>query len=152
DWINMAIEFPETWEEVVSNFRRTARKHDLRLIRRNGYRCEPASGRAAIEKFYHEMYLPFVNHRHASESLVAAKRLVIKRTLKGHLLHILRDDEIVAAGVIYPEDQTMFSLWMGMPERYLEQPPEAAISALYYFGLQFAFDNGYKVFDFTGTR
>jgi hypothetical protein len=58
----------------------------------------------------------------------------------------------VAAGVIYPEREIMFSLWMGIPRKYVNDQPEAAISALYFFGIQHAFDRGYKVFDFTGTR
>jgi hypothetical protein len=64
----------------------------------------------------------------------------------------MRDDEVVAAGVIYPENDAMFSLWMGLPEKYLDPQPEAAISALYFFGIRYAFDNGYRFFDFTGTR
>ena len=152
DWINMAIEFPSTWDDVVANFRRTARKHDMRLIRRNDYRCEISSSLEDIEKFYDEMYVPFLTHRHAAESVVAPRKHVIKRGLRGKLLQVIRGDEIVAAGVIYPERETMFSLWMGIPKKHLEHQPEAAISALYYFGIQYAFSNGYEIFDFTGTR
>ena len=152
DWLNMVIEFPDRWEDVVGNFRRTARKHDLRLIRRNGYRCEVAGSRAAIDTFYDEMYVPFVSRRHPGDPVIAPRKHVVKRALQGKLLHILRDDEIVAAGVIYPEDDVMFSLWMGLPEKYLDRQPEAAISALYFFGIRHAFDGGYRFFDFTGTR
>lgn len=152
DWINLAIEFPDAWDDVVGNFRRTARKHDLRLIRRNGYRCESVNSRAAIETFYDDMYLPFVKHRHSAESVIAPRNHVIKRALQGQLLQVLRGDDVVAAGVIYPEREIMFSLWMGIPRKHVDDQPEAAISALYFFGIQFAFDNGYEVFDFTGTR
>lgn len=152
DWVNMAIEFPEHWDEVVANFRRSARKHDLRLIRRNGYQCRAAGTREEVEAFYKEMYMPFVKHRHLDESLTAPMRHVIKRGLQGTLLHILRGNEIVSAGIIYPEDDVMFSLWMGIPREHLEAQPEAAVSALYFFGIRYAFDAGYGCFDFTGTR
>ena len=152
DWINLAIDFPEKWDDVVRNFRRTARKHDLRLIRRNGYRCETVRSRAAIETFYDDMYLPFVKHRHSAESVIAPRHHVIKRGLQGQLVQVMRGDDIVAAGVIYPEREIMFSLWMGIPRKYVNEQPEAAISALYFFGIRYAFDNGYEVFDFTGTR
>jgi hypothetical protein len=72
--------------------------------------------------------------------------------MQGQLLHVLQGDDVVAAGVIYPEDGVMFSLWMGIPRKHLERQPEAAISALYYFGIRYAFDNGCRAFDFTGTR
>lgn len=152
DWLNMAIDLPDDWDGVVRNFRRTARKHDLRLIRRNGYRCEQATGRAAMERFYDDMYLPFVEHRHAGESVTSPRKHVIKRGMQGTLLHVMRGDEVVAGGIIYPENGIMFSLWMGVPREHLASQPEAAISALYYFGVRFAFDEGYRTFDFTGTR
>lgn len=152
DWVNMTIEFPSHWDEVVGNFRRTARRHDLRLIRRNGYECRTAGTREEVEAFYKEMYIPFVKHRHMDESLTAPMRHVIRRGLQGTLLHILRGNEIVSAGIIYPEDDVMFSLWMGIPREQLQAQPEAAISALYFFGIRHAFDAGYRYFDFTGTR
>jgi hypothetical protein len=152
DWVNLALEIPARWDDVVRNFRRTARKHDLRLIRRNDYRCEPARSREDVERFYDEMYLPFVRHRYPGDSVAAPRRHVVERALNGALLRVLRGDDVVAAGIVYPEDDVLYSLWMGMPRRHLDSPPEAAISALYYFALRYAFDRGYKAFDFTGTR
>jgi len=58
----------------------------------------------------------------------------------------------VAAGVVYPEEDVLFFLWMGLPPEALGVPAEGAISALYYFGIRYAFDQGYAAVDFTGTR
>jgi hypothetical protein len=148
----MTVGFPDRWEEVVANFRRTARKHDLRLIRRNNYVCESLRDRRSIERFYDEMHVPFVRQRHGGDSAIAPRRHVIKRGLEGCLLHVLRGSEPVAAGIIYPEGEVMYSLWLGLPPEHLQAPPEAAFSALYYFGMQQAFEQGYRQFDFGGTR
>ena len=152
DWVNMAIDLPDTWEAVVRAFRQSTRNNDLRLIRRNAYRCLPTNDRASLEKFYDSFYVPFVNHKHAADSVVSPRKHVVKRGRQGALLHVLRGDEIVAAGVVYPEGDVLFFLWMGLPPQYIDAPPEAAISALYFFGIRYAFDHGYKVVDFTGNR
>jgi hypothetical protein len=152
DWINMAIDLPDTWEEVVRGFRQTTRNNDLRLIRRNAYRCEPTNDRAALEAFYDSFYVPFVNHKHAADSLVSPRRHVLKRGRQGALLQVRKGDEVVAAGVVYPEGETLFFLWMGLAPQYIDAAPEGAVSALYFFGIRYAFDRGCKVVDFTGNR
>lgn len=152
DWMNMAVELKPTWEDTVRSFRGTTRNNDLRLIRRNGYYCEAVRTRAALEEFYDGMYLPYTRHKHQTGSTLAPRSHVVRRGTRGCLLRIRREGKVVAAGVVYPEDRVLFFLWMGLPADVLDSPPEAAISALYYFGLRHAFDNGYAAVDFTGTR
>jgi hypothetical protein len=152
DWVNMAVELPDTWEAVVRSFRQTTRNNDLRLIRRNGYRCRPTTSREVLEDFYDRFYVPFVNHKHGGDSVIAPRKHVLKRGAQGALLQVLKDEEVVAAGVVYPEGEALFFLWMGLPPQYIDSPPEAAISALYFFGIRYAFDHDYKVVDFTGNR
>jgi len=152
DWIRMTIELPPVWEDVVRNFRQTTRNNDLRLIRRNGYRAGFTTERAAVETFYDTMYLPFVTHKHASGSIVASRRQVLRQASKGQLLQVLRGDEVIVAGVICASDDILYFLWMGIAPAHLDSPPEGAISALYLFGIRYAFDNQCTTVDFTGTR
>ena len=152
DWIRMTIELPTVWEDVVRNFRQTTRNNDLRLIRRNGYQPGFTAERAAIEAFYDTMYLPFVTHKHASGSIVASRRQVLRQAMKGQLLQVLRGDEVVVAGVICASGDVLYFLWMGIAPAYLDSPPEGAISALYLFGIRYAFDHHCTTVDFTGTR
>jgi Acetyltransferase (GNAT) domain len=152
DWVTMAIDLPETWQGVIQSFRHTTRNNDLRLIRRNQYQCRPTRSRADLQEFYESFYLPFVHAKHADDVVLSPRRHVMKRGQQGTLLQITRGDDIVAAGVVYPEGETMYFLWMGLPTRHLRSPPEACISALYYFGIRYAFDHGFKRVDFTGNR
>ena len=152
DWVTMAIDLPETWQGVVQSFRHTTRNNDLRLIRRNQYRCRPTRSRDDLEDFYESFYLPFVHGKHAGDVVLSPRRHVMKRGRQGALLQISRDDDVVTAGVVYPEGETMYFLWMGLPARHLRSPPEGCVSALYYFGIRYAFDHGFKRVDFTGNR
>jgi hypothetical protein len=152
DWLNMVVVLADDWASVVKSFRHDARHNDLRRIRRNDYRCETTNERRAIEQFYDDMYVPFINSRHEDSSEIEPRKHVIRQALKGKLLHILRGEQLVAAGVVLPGNDILYTLWMGLPPDCVDRPPEGAISALYYFGIQYAFDNGYKAVDFTGTR
>jgi hypothetical protein len=152
DWINMSVSLPREWPTVISGFRQSTRNNDLRLIRRNEYRPDFTTTQESIEEFYDTMYLPFVTHKHAEDSIIATRRQVIKRATQGTLLRVTRAGEVVAAGVIYLEQNVLYFLWMGIPPSYLDAPPEGAISALYFFGIQYAFERGCSAVDFTGTR
>jgi hypothetical protein len=152
DWLNMVVVLADDWASVVKSFRHTTRNNDLRLIRRNNYRCETTNDRRAIERFYDDMYVPFVSSRYEDGSVFTTRGRVIRKAMKGKLLHVLRGEQLVAAGVVLPGNDTLYFLWMGLPPDCLERPPEGAISALYYYGIKYAFDNGYKAVDFTGTR
>lgn len=152
DWAGMALELGETWEDTIRLFRHTTRRQDLRHIRLNEYRCEPTNDRAAIEKFYDEMYLPFIESRHGLDAVKASRRHVVRRAGKGCLLQIFKGERVVVAGVVYPEDGALYFLWLGMPSDCIEKPPQAAISAVYYFGIKHALDQGLWAVDFTGTR
>lgn len=152
DWVNMAVELEDSWEGIVRSFRRTIRNNDLRYIRQNAYRCEPTTDRRAVKNFYDNMYVPFIQSRHGLDAVKSTRRHVIRRASKGCLLQIYKDEQVVAAGVVFPENGILFSLWMGMPATVIKDPPRAVVSALYYFGMRYAFDNGFWAVDFLGTR
>jgi hypothetical protein len=65
---------------------------------------------------------------------------------------VKRGEETVVAGVICPEGDVLSFLWMGLPAEHIEAPPEGSISALYLFGIRYAFDRRCSAVDFTGTR
>ncbi|MCP5092366.1 MAG: GNAT family N-acetyltransferase [Gammaproteobacteria bacterium] len=152
DWVNMILPLEDQWTDVVRSFRKSTRNNDLRLIRRNQYRFEATNDPESIESFYDTMYLPSARLRHGAASIVAPKKHVLKRARQGKLLQIYKGDQLVIAGVVYPEDDVLYFLWQGSPPDFQERPAEGAASALYYFGIRYAFDNELSAVDFAGTR
>lgn len=152
DWLNMAIDLGDDLQATVKNFRKTTRNNDLRLIRRNAYRYELKDDRESIESFYEEFYRPFIQRKYSDDVVLAPKRHVVRRARRGKLLQVIGRDGVVCAGVVFPEDDILYFLWMGMPEHLVGEPPEGAVSALYYFGIVHAHELGVRAVDFTGTR
>lgn len=141
DWINMGLDLADSWPQVVQDFRHSTRNNDLRLIRHNNYHAEFANDSAEVDIFYEHFYLPFMQHTHGAAAIIASKAEVARRARKGGLLKVQVDSETVAAEVLYTDNFTLCFLWLRIPQSRLQAPAEAAISALYYFGIKHAFDN-----------
>ncbi|MDZ8118525.1 hypothetical protein [Pontiella agarivorans] len=152
DWVNMSIFLEETWEETKQLFHKTIRRQDLRYIRIEGYRSETTSDPKEVADFYDRMYLPFMRSKHGGSMVKARKGHFVRRGRKGALLKILKDDKMLAGGIVFEEDDALFFLWIGLAPECFEHPPRALISAVYYFGIQYAQEMGCEVVDFTGTR
>ncbi len=152
DWIFLSAPIAETWDDTVQNFRKTMRKNIRRLIRKNNYRYEVETGQEAATEFYYDYYRKFINARYSTETVMTPLTEIKHRMQKGVILKVIGNDGPVAAGVYFPMDEEFCLLASGMPEALVDNPPEAAVSALYYFSMQYAFDHGYKAANFLGTR
>lgn len=152
DWISMTVPLQETWDGTVQNFRRTMRKNIGRLIRKNNYRCIRTNDLKIATRFYDTFYEPFIMSRHADETVLQSRVSIQYLGLTGKILQVEGDEGIVAAGVYYLEGDTLNLLVTGMPEKYLDNPPVAAMQALYYFSLEYAQQEGLKAVNFMGTR
>lgn len=161
DWVNMLVETDGTLAEVVAKFRKTARAYDLRMIRKYGYSYDLVNDDGAVDYFYEYLYSPFVKNTHGESAILADKKTIAKRVKQGKLIRIHYKGEVLAAGVIYSENDVLYFLWMGsLPELPAElatqlgitKLPEGVISALYYFGIEYANELGLDAVDFTGTR
>jgi len=152
DWIAMKVPLQETWEGTRQNFRKTMRKNIGRLIRKNNYRCVRTNDPEIAKDFYKSFYVPFIMSRHAEETHLQSRVSIEYLGLVGQILQVEDDDGVVAAGVYYTVNDTLHLLVTGMPEKYLENPPVAAMQALYYFSLEFAQEKGLKAVNLMGTR
>lgn len=161
DWVNMLVETDGTLAEVVAKFRKTARAFDLRMIRKYAYTYDLVNDDEAIDYFYESLYAPFVKNTHGEGAILVDKKTIAKRVKQGKLIRIHYKGSVLAAGVIYSENDVLYFLWMGslpkLPQDLAtelgrEKLPEGVISALYYFGIEYANDLGMDAVDFTGTR
>lgn len=152
NWVSMVVPMAETWDETVQGFRKTMRKNIRRQIRRNGYACAPTNDPAKIRAFYDDYYRAFINARYGDAVEMTPRMEIEECARKGVILEVIGADGPVSAGVYFPSGGEFCLLASGMPEALVDNPPEAAISALYYFSLEYAFEKGFKAVNFLGTR
>lgn len=148
DWISMIVPIEKDWETIEQRFNKTTRKQ----IRRMDYQFEASDDPDVIARFYDDFYVPFVRHRHDADVIFESRKSVEKRARQGKVLRVLDGDEAIVSGIVYFEDDVLYFLWIGLAEKYLSTPPPAALMAIYYYCLRYAFDNGFKAANWLGTR
>lgn len=148
DWISMIVPIEKDWAAIEQRFNKTTRKQ----IRRMDYQFEATQDPDVIARFYDDFYLPFVSQRHDGDVILDSRSWIETRARKGKVLRVLSGGEAVVSGVVYFEEDMLFFLWVGMAEKYLSDPPPAAILSIYYYCLLYAFENGYGAANWMGTR
>ena len=151
-WVNQKLQLPNTWEDVLAQLRSSARGEDLRKIRKHGLQYRVVRDEQAIRRFYHEMYVPHLTNRFGGAAYIEPEWRVQHCAESGALMQILRDGEVVAGQVLFGNRQSLQSLWTGTAGGQFGQQSQGVFPALYYFGVLYAFENGYREADYCGSR
>ena len=151
-WVDQRLRLPARWDEVFAQLRGSAIREDLRKIRRHRLACRVVRDGAAISRFYHDMYVPHVRHRYGGMAYVEPEWKIEYCVARGVLMQVLSDGEPIAGQVLYGERNRLQFLWAGTHGAGSGPPPKGAFPAMFYFGLLYAFENGYDEADFTGSR
>jgi hypothetical protein len=151
-WVNQKLQLPENWEDVLAQLRSSARGEDLRKIRKYGLQYRIVSDEKAIRRFYGEMYVPHLTNRFGSAAYIEPEWKIRYCAENGALMEILRDGETVAGQVLFGDRESMQLLWAGTAGGEFGQQSQGAFPALYYFGVLYAFENGYRQADYCGSR
>jgi hypothetical protein len=128
-WISTKLDISG---DLSSLFANSSLKSDLRRIRSNGLQCEITQDISCLDKFYHDMYVPFVIQSHGNEAFISSLDF-IKNEFKGcELMLITSEKQIIAGGLIkYTKDGAQ--LWYhGVRDGNLQY---GAAGALYYFSI-----------------
>jgi len=151
-WVNQKLSLPQSWEGVLAQLRSSARGEDLRKIRKHGLQYRIVRDEDAIRRFYGEMYVPHLTNRFGSAAYIEPEWKVRYCAENGALMEILRDGEIVAGQVLFGDRQSLQLLWAGTSGGEFGQQSQGVFPALYYFGVLYAFENGYREADYCGSR
>lgn len=151
-WVNQRMPLPDHWQEVLAQFRRSAREVGLRNIRKHKLQYRLVHDEEAVHRFYHEMYVPHVTRRFADAAYIEPEWKIQYCVENGSLMEILRDGKVVAAQVLWGNRQSMRFLWNGTVGEEFGSQSQGIFSALYYFGILHSFEGGYSEADFSGSR
>jgi len=151
-WVEQKLQLPECWEDVLAQLHRSAKGVDLRKIRKHGLQYRIARDEEAIRRFYYEMYVPHVTKRFGDAAYVEPEWKVRHCAETGALMEILRNGEVVAGQILFSDRQSMQLLWAGTAGGELGQQSQGVFPALYYFGVLYAFEGGYREADYGSSR
>lgn len=151
-WLCQRLPLRRTWEEVRLGFRKSAKTTALRRVRKFGLTCRMTNDLDAASRFYHEMYVPYLEKRFGDVAFIEPESRIRDVVEVGGLLEVVRDDRVIAGAVLYGHFKSLQFLWVGVEEGLEAQIPEGAFAALYYYAIEHAFTSGYREVDLSGTR
>lgn len=151
-WVDQKLVLPDTWEAVFECLRSSARGEDLRKIRRHGLTRRIVRDEAAIRRFYREMYVPHVTKRFGDSAYVEPEWKIQYCARTGALMEILREGEVVAGQVLFADRDSLQFLWAGTPGGELGAHSKGVFPALFYYGILYAFERGFRSVDYCGSR
>ena len=151
-WINQRFALPGHWPEVLPRLRRSARGEDMRAIRKNRLQYRLVRDESAIRRFYDEMYVPHLTRRFGEAAWIEPEWKIRYCVESGTLMEIRRDEELVAAQVLWGSRGSLHFLWAGAAGEHFGHETRGIFPALYYYGLLYAFENGFDEADYCGSR
>ncbi len=132
------------WAEVWHNFRSSARKQDVRLVKKFGYEYQLSRNPADVEAFYHTMYVPTTVDRHGELASVSSLENLHRFFQHGFLLQIKRDGRPVSGAICSVHGSLVNLAMTGVLEADGQLMREGAIAAIYYFLLLWAHGAGHQ--------
>jgi hypothetical protein len=151
-WIRQKYYVPDTWEEVLSKFRKNTKKTDLRKVRKYRFSYRITRDINDFDIFYEKLYRPYLEMRFNDEVIIEPKSKVLRQCRKGELMQIIREGEVVAAVLLHKSEGRLAYVWVGVPDHIVGEMSKGAFSALYYFTILYGFNTGCHEIDFLGTR
>ena len=146
-WINMVIPLADTWEAVVARWSKNTKAVDLRRIRKHQLHFRTTAAEAEFRAFYHKMYVPYVKQRFGDAAFIEPEAKIVSIHEFGELIQVLRDDRVVAAGVLIQAGGSLGFPWIGMPVDVDPRTLDGAFAGLYYFIVRLAYERGCEEVD-----
>jgi len=151
-WVDQKLVLPGQWDAVFECLRTSARGEDLRKIRRHGLTYRIVRDEQAIRRFYSDMYVPHVTKRFGDSAYVEPEWKIQYCAATGALMEILKEGEIVAGQVLFADRDSLQFLWAGTSGGELGAHSKGVFPALFYYGILYAFERGYRSVDYCGSR
>ncbi len=150
-WVRQEVQLPEQPDQFFSGLHRSVRGEQMRKIRKHGLGYKVTQDPKAIREFYSTMYVPYIRRRFGETAALAPEKRLLSFARKGALLQVTHNREIIAGAVLIRSGDSLQSFCMGIrgTDKAIDS---SATSALYFFRLSYAFQEGCRTIDFCGSR
>jgi hypothetical protein len=152
EWVDLGLDLSRPLGEVWARPGNKSLRENLRRIRKYGYGYEISTAREAFDRFYSEMYLPFIPDRFGEGTRVVGPRLMRRFFEGGVLLLVKRGGEPVAGNIIVLAGGEALSLVAGLRRGDPVLLKQSALAAGYYFTLLWAEARRLRRVNFGGCR
>jgi hypothetical protein len=147
-WVRQKIRLTA---RTYSRCRREIEAAVSRSIRKNGYHYRLA-GIEAVNSFYYQFYLPYIQHRYGELAHPRSYREVYGAVGAGFLLQIFDGEDWVGGEVYRRQGNVLVLMAVGCLPPYEFRLKRGTLAAAKYFSMRWSQDNGIAVIDLLRSR
>ncbi len=151
-WVEQVLDIARPLDEILAGMNQNLRRN-LRKVQQNGFEYSFSTAHEEFDRFYHQMYVPYIRHRHAEwgEEL-ASYDDAQEEFLRGGLILVTHNGVPINAMLCKVYGSTCFAGIMGVHEGQFAQVQAGANVALWWGMLEWARMQGLHHFDFGSSR
>jgi hypothetical protein len=149
--VRFVLDVQGEWHEVEQRFRRKHRRNIRQAQRYECYEYEISRHEQDLTMFYHTMYLPNVQERHGELATILSERKAHQFLRYGWLFLVKRDGVYVCGCLGYVRKGIVEFEEMGVLNGDRQLMREGVTDAMFYLGIRWAHQEGYKAFSFGGS-
>jgi hypothetical protein len=138
-WVCGEIDF-ETAEDYQNKSRNV--KTDLRRIRKNNLEYTVTKDPRLFDLFYHDMHVPHMKRVHKEGAFLLEYEEMKNKMSQAELLLIKKDDTYIAGNIILYENEGARAWTLGVKDGDPEYVKKGALSAVFYFRIEYLRDKG----------
>ena len=150
-WIGVELDTSRSMEEIMQNFSKGT-KHDVNRIKKKNFSFEITTDPEKLEFFYRKMFIPYILKRHGkilSPNYISYVKSILPRT---KLMLIKLGGEYIGGALIDGKGHIVSLPCMGIINGEMEYLSQGVPTAINYFHILWAKENGIRVLDFGNSR
>lgn len=151
-WLRQVLPLSRPWSQIEANFHKGKYQSDVRRIRKYGLTYRISRNLADFDRFYYQMYLPYITHRFGRLTAISSYGALKTYFDRGWLLQALEGQQVIAAELQYERDNVYYMRSMGILGGDSDLLRHGVSGAIYYYSIQEAIKRGCRAVDFGLTR
>lgn len=145
--VQQVIDTSVGWEAMRQAFVKKKRQITNNFDERYGLSYRVSNAPADLDVFYHRMHVPHIRRRYGELALIDSYEETKAFFEKGRLLFVTKDGEDVAGALSLVDGKTIVFRRTGVLDGDEDVVKGGAQTALYFFQLKYAVENGFTAVD-----
>lgn len=150
-WVRQVIPLDRPLEGILARMNQGMRRN-LRKLWKRGFAYHFTQELADFDRFYHEMYLPYVQKRHGARAVLSTYGELEATFRRGGLLLVTHEGEPVSGMLGYAVGETWRAASLGVYQGSFEWVTRGAITAVFWYMLEWACQQGARFYDMGSAR
>jgi Acetyltransferase (GNAT) domain len=141
-WIEQVLRLSKTADELLEGSHMRYLRREVRRVQKHNIQVRFSHSPEDLELFYHRMYVPTAQQRHQKRAIIMPYHYYEDLFRVGFILFLSLDGQDIAANFCKIKDGTFYFSSMGLMDGNQEWLKYEVNVALYWYGIQHAFEVG----------